>query len=162
MLIRKILIYQNRNSRAIRSECQNLTNGQLKISRISKQLRIIWVILKKWDWEKTVCTLGKKLTNRQTKTAFILFYVITYIDYENGWCVGSRRAALEIRRKLTRRNPPLPGQMIPCRILAPGRKHVLMTYGGYDFSATPKDLTYGIQTDLREDYWEVVGVFLED
>lgn len=77
-------------------------------------------------------------------------YVITYIDRENGWCVGSRRAALEIRRKLTRRNPPLPGQMLPCRILAPGRKHVLMTYGGYDFSATPKELTYGMQTDLRE------------
>lgn len=155
-------MFRKCRSRPARMTVLNLSKIQFKTCRNSRQLRIIWVILKKWDWEKTVCTLGKKLTNRQTKTAFILFYVITYIDYENGWCVGSRRAALEIRRKLTRRNPPLPGQMIPCRILAPGRKHVLMTYGGYDFSATPKDLTYGIQTDLREDYWEVVGVFLED
>ena len=77
-------------------------------------------------------------------------------------CVGFRKLALHIRHKLTRRNPPLSGQMLPCRLLAPGRKHVLMTYGGYDFSATPKELTYGVQTNLRKDYCEVVGLFLED
>ena len=59
-------------------------------------------------------------------------YVITHIDRENGWCVGSRKLAMLIRRKQTRKNPPAVGKLIPYRIIAPGRHAVLMTYGGYD------------------------------
>ena len=59
-------------------------------------------------------------------------YVITHIDRENGWCVGSRKLAMLIRRKQTRKNPPAVGKLIPYRIIAPGRDAVLMTYGGYD------------------------------
>ena len=77
-------------------------------------------------------------------------YVITYIDRENGWCVASRKLALLIRRRQTRKNPPAVGELIPCRIIAPGRHHVLMTYGGYDISVLPKDMTYTMMPDLRE------------
>lgn len=79
-------------------------------------------------------------------------YVITHIDRENGWCVGSRKLALLIRRKWTRKNPPKVGDQIPCRVLAPGRHHVLITYGGYDVTVPAKDLTYTMTADLREQF----------
>lgn len=77
-------------------------------------------------------------------------YVITHIDRENGWCVGSRKLAMLIRRKQTRRNPPEVGELIPCQIIASGRHAVLMTYGGYDMTVRPRELTYTMMPDLRE------------
>lgn len=77
-------------------------------------------------------------------------YVITHIDRENSWCVGSRKLALMIRRRQTLKNPPEAGQIISCQVIASGRNHTLLTYGGYDVTALPKDMTYTMLPDLRE------------
>lgn len=77
-------------------------------------------------------------------------YVITHIDRENGWCVGSRKLALLIRRRQTLKTPPEAGQLVTCRVTAPGRNHILLTCGGYDVTALPKDMSYTMLPDLRD------------
>ena len=77
-----------------------------------------------------------------------LDYVIMSIDRENNVCLASRRMASAIRRKAFARSMQ-PDSKVTVQIMAVGRGHLLASCGGYDFTLSQRDLSYGMIPDLR-------------
>ena len=79
-------------------------------------------------------------------------YVITGNDREGECATASRRKAMEVRRRSFSKRKNLQGEKIPCRIMAVGRTHLLAEAGGYDFTLSQRDISYGMIPDLRQEY----------
>lgn len=77
-------------------------------------------------------------------------YVITYIDREAGFAIGSRKYALRKMRSVTARRNLSEGQMIDVRVLSVGRNMCTVTYGGYDMALPQRNVSYNVVSDLRE------------
>ena len=88
----------------------------------------------------------------RSMTGTTIDYVITDIDREGECAVASRRKALEVKRRSFAKTKPKPGDKISCRVSAVGRTHLLAEAGGYDMTLSQRDLSYGMLSDLRQDY----------
>lgn len=77
-------------------------------------------------------------------------FVITDIDRKAGCCIASRRRAMFLRRRNLLKLPPKTGQKIECNIIAVGKTKLLCSYGGFDVSLQPREISYAMIPDLRE------------
>jgi ribosomal protein S1 len=76
-------------------------------------------------------------------------YVVTHIDRENGFAVGSRKLALEKLRFASRRKTPL-GETVEVKIVSVGKNICTATYSGYDVALAQRDVSFSVVKDLRE------------
>ena len=76
-------------------------------------------------------------------------FVITHVDREAGFAIGSRRLALASRRYFFSTQP---GNRVPCHVLAVGPRRCLVECYGYDVNLSQRDMSYAAISDLREQY----------
>ena len=80
-------------------------------------------------------------------------FVITHVDREAGFAIGSRRLALASRRYFFSAQPlHQPGSRVPCYVLAVGPRRCLVECYGYDINLSQRDMSYAAIPDLREQY----------
>ena len=80
-------------------------------------------------------------------------FVITHVDREAGFAIGSRRLALASRRYFFSTQPlHQPGSRVPCHVLAVGPRRCLVECYGYDVNLSQRDMNYAAIPDLREQY----------
>ena len=80
-------------------------------------------------------------------------FVITHVDREAGFAIGSRRLALASRRYFFSTQPlHQPGNRVPCHVLAVGPRRCLVECYGYDVNLSQRDMSYAAIPDLREQY----------
>ena len=80
-------------------------------------------------------------------------FVITHVDREAGFAIGSRRLALVSRRYFFSAQPlHQPGSRVPCHVLAVGPRRCLVECYGYDVNLSQRDMSYAAIPDLREQY----------
>ena len=80
-------------------------------------------------------------------------FVITHVDREAGFAIGSRRLALASRRYFFSTQPlHQPGSRVPCHVLAVGPRRCLVKCYGYDINLSQRDMSYAAIPDLREQY----------
>ena len=80
-------------------------------------------------------------------------FVITHVDREAGFAIGSRRLALASRRYFFSTQPlHQPGGRVPCHVLAVGPRRCLVECYGYDVNLSQRDMSYAAISDLREQY----------
>ena len=80
-------------------------------------------------------------------------FVITHVDREAGFAIGSRRLALTSRRYFFSTQPlHQPGSRLPCHVLAVGPRRCLVECYGYDVNLSQRDMSYAAIPDLREQY----------
>ena len=80
-------------------------------------------------------------------------FVITHVDREAGFAIGSRRLALASRRYFFSTQPlHQPGSRVPCPVLAVGPRRCLVECYGYDVNLSQRDMSYAAIPDLREQY----------
>ena len=80
-------------------------------------------------------------------------FVITHVDREAGFAIGSRRLALASRRYFFSTQPlHQPGSRVPCHVLAVGPRRCLVECYGYDINLSQRDMSYAAIPDLREQY----------
>ena len=80
-------------------------------------------------------------------------FVITHVDREAGFAIGSRRLALHSRRYFFSTQPLCqPGSRVPCHVLAVGPRRCLVECYGYDVNLSQRDMSYAAIPDLREQY----------
>ena len=80
-------------------------------------------------------------------------FVITHVDREAGFAIGSRRLALTSRRYFFSTQPlHQPGSRVPCHVLAVGPRRCLVECYGYDVNLSQRDMSYAAIPDLREQY----------
>ena len=80
-------------------------------------------------------------------------FVITHVDREAGFAIGSRRLALASRRYFFSTQPlHQPGSRVPCHVLAVGPRRCLVECYGYDVNLSQRDMSYAAIPDLREQY----------
>ena len=80
-------------------------------------------------------------------------FVITHVDREAGFAIGSRRLALASRRYFFSTQPlHQPGNRVPCHVLAVGPRRCLVECYGYDVNLSQRDMSYAAISDLREQY----------
>ena len=80
-------------------------------------------------------------------------FVITHVDREAGFAIGSRRLALHSRRYFFSTQPlHQPGSRVPCHVLAVGPRRCLVECYGYDVNLSQRDMSYAAIPDLREQY----------
>ena len=80
-------------------------------------------------------------------------FVITHVDREAGFAIGSRRLALHSRRYYFSAQPlHQPGSRVPCHVLAVGPRRCLVECYGYDVNLSQRDMSYAAIPDLREQY----------
>lgn len=80
-------------------------------------------------------------------------FVITHVDREAGFAIGSRKLALRSRRyffsaQLFHR----PGSRVTCHVLAVGPRRCLVECYGHDLNLTQRDMSYAAIPDLRDQY----------
>jgi ribosomal protein S1 len=121
-------------------------NGEQTLAVVVIPYRIKIIIPEKLLWENP--EQMRKSVTRNLLGAKIEF-VITEIDRENNFCIGSRVAALQLRRKKFIRSKPKAGVRIPCDVLAVGKKSLYVEAGGYDLRLTQRDLNYSMMSDVR-------------
>lgn len=76
-------------------------------------------------------------------------YVITYIDREAGFAVGSRKLALEKMQRAASRRRIQEGQVVDVNVVSVGKGVCTVNYAGYDVMLTQRDVSYSIVPDLR-------------
>ena len=80
-------------------------------------------------------------------------FVITHVDREASFAIGSRRLALHSRRYFFSTQPlHQPGSRVPCHVLAVGPRRCLVECYGYDVNLSQRDMSYAAIPDLREQY----------
>ena len=80
-------------------------------------------------------------------------FVITHVDREAGFAIGSRRLALASRRYFFSTQPlHQPSSRVPCHVLAVGPRRCLVECYGYDVNLSQRDMSYAAIPDLREQY----------
>ena len=80
-------------------------------------------------------------------------FVVTHVDREAGFAIGSRRLALHSRRYYFLAQPlHQPGSRVPCHVLAVGPRRCLVECYGYDVNLSQRDMSYAAIPDLREQY----------
>ena len=80
-------------------------------------------------------------------------FVITHVDREAGFAIGSRRLALHSRRYFFSTQPlHQPGSRVACHVLAVGPRRCLVECYGYDVNLSQRDMSYAAIPDLREQY----------
>ena len=80
-------------------------------------------------------------------------FVITHVDREEGFAIGSRRLALHSRRYFFSTQPLCqPGSRVLCHVLAVGPRRCLVECYGYDVNLSQRDISYAAIPDLREQY----------
>ena len=80
-------------------------------------------------------------------------FVITHVDREEGFAIGSRRLALHSRRYFFSTQPLCqPGSRVPCHVLAVGPRRCLVECYGYDVNLSQRDISYAAIPDLREQH----------
>ena len=77
-------------------------------------------------------------------------YVITNIDRESGFALGSRKLALEKIQRASFRRMAKVGEMVDVDVLAVARDLCTVTYNGYDVTVIQRDVSYVSIEDLRE------------
>lgn len=77
-------------------------------------------------------------------------YVITHIDREAGFAVGSRKLALKKKRALTVKRNLYVGRPVNVNVISVGKNVCTVSYGGYDMSLAQRDVSYSLVSDLRE------------
>ena len=69
-------------------------------------------------------------------------FVITHVDREAGFAIGSRRLALASRRYFFSTQPlHQPGSRVPCHMLAVGPRRCLVECYGYDVNLSQRDMS---------------------
>ncbi len=81
-------------------------------------------------------------------------FVVTVVDREAEFAVGSRKRATRNRRYYLSRHPELnqPGTKTTCQVLAVGPRRTLVSCYGYDIDLTQRELQYTSVPDLRTHY----------
>ncbi len=77
-------------------------------------------------------------------------YVITNVDRESGFAIGSRKMALERIRKSPKHNRIKVDSIVDAKILSVGKAMATISYNGYDMALSQKDILYASIPDLRE------------
>ena len=69
-------------------------------------------------------------------------FVVTHVDREAGFAIGSRRLALHSRRYYFLAQPlHQPGSRVPCHVLAVGPRRCLVECYGYDVNLSQRDMS---------------------
>ncbi len=81
-------------------------------------------------------------------------FVITDVDREKDYVVGSRRLALASRRYYFSNQPALNriGSRVPCSVLTVSLRRLLVTCYGYDVGLTQREIDYTAIPDLTEKF----------
>ncbi len=81
-------------------------------------------------------------------------FIITKVDRESGFAIGSRRLAARSQRYFFAHRPALrrEGARLKCRILSVGPRRCLVECYGHDLNMTQRDLRYTAIPDLRNEY----------
>ena len=81
-------------------------------------------------------------------------FIITKVDRESGFAIGSRRLAARSQRYFFAHRPALcrEGSRLKCRILSVGPRRCLVECYGHDLNMTQRDLRYTAIPDLRNEY----------
>ncbi len=71
-------------------------------------------------------------------------YVITHVDKEGDFALGSRKMALGFKRNrfMNNRNGHRAGEIVDCNILSVGPVLLRAECGGFDFQLRPRDVSY--------------------
>ena len=78
-------------------------------------------------------------------------FVITHVDREAGFAIGSRRLALASRRYFFSTQPlHQPGSRVPCHVLAVGPRRCLVECYGYDVNLSQRDMSYAAIRSIAE------------
>ncbi len=80
--------------------------------------------------------------------------VITHVDREGGFAIGSRRMAMGGRRYYFSTQPSMNrlGSRIKCNVLAVGARRCLVNCHGFDINLTQREMRYSAIADLRTEY----------
>lgn len=81
-------------------------------------------------------------------------FIITKVDREGGFVVGSRRLASRSQRYFFAHREDLhsTGARVKCRMLAVGPRRCLVECYGHDLNLTQRDIRYAAIPDLRREY----------
>mgnify|MGYP003455710069 CR=1 FL=1 len=79
-----------------------------------------------------------------------LEYIITHIDREAGFAIGSRKQALTQIRRVNARRRLAENQIIDVKVISVGRGVCTVTYRGFDSVIAQRDISYTAVPDLRE------------
>ena len=84
----------------------------------------------------------------------VIDFVITGVDREGGYAIGSRKAALPSRRYYFSTQPGMhhTGSRITCNVLVVGPRRCLVSCNGFDISLTQRELSWSAIPDLRDKY----------
>lgn len=84
----------------------------------------------------------------------VIDFVITGVDREGGYAIGSRKMALPSRRYYFSTQPGMhrPGSRISCSVLVVGPRRCLVSCNGFDISLTQRELSWTAVPDLRDKY----------
>lgn len=133
---------------------QNLQSGQMEKKRMNCAVivpfraRILIPETEMWaeNEERPVFVL-------QNMPGAQIDFVITHVDREAGFAIGSRRLALASRRYFFSTQPMhRPGSRTTCHVLAVGSGRCLVECCGYDIDLFQRDMSYAAIPDLREQY----------
>lgn len=80
-------------------------------------------------------------------------YVIMNVDREGECAIASRKMAMTKRRRyFTDGHERHLGELVKCEVLLVGAKRLLMSFSGFDVSASQRELSYTSIPDLRREY----------
>ena len=81
-------------------------------------------------------------------------FIITKVDRESGFAIGSRRLAARSQRYFFAHRESLrrEGARLKCRVLSVGPRRCLVECYGYDINMTQRELRYTAIPDLRNEY----------
>lgn len=79
-----------------------------------------------------------------------LEYIITHIDREAGFAIGSRKQALTQIRRVNARRRLSENQIVDVKVISVGRGVCTVTYRGFDSVIAQRDISYTAVPDLRE------------
>ncbi len=81
-------------------------------------------------------------------------FIITKVDRESGFAIGSRRLAARSQRYFFAHRESLrrEGARLKCRVLSVGPRRCLVECYGHDINMTQRDLRYTAIPDLRNEY----------
>lgn len=81
-------------------------------------------------------------------------FLIIKVDRESGFAIGSRRLAMQARRRYFATRPSLTkvGAWLKCRVMSVGPRRCLVECYGHDINLTQRELRYASIPDLRNEY----------
>lgn len=90
----------------------------------------------------------------QNMTGAKIDFIITKVDREAGFAIGSRRLAARSQRYFFAHRDSLwrEGSRLKCRVLSVGPRRCLVECYGHDINMTQRDLRYTAIPDLRTEY----------